>query len=322
MSMKLQRFTPFLERQGVVILDGALATALEARGADLIDPLWSAKLLLENPALIRQLHYDYLLAGADVIITASYQASFAGFLARGCSEEEAAALMQRSVTLADEARAQFLHDHHADRANQGRPAPLIAASIGPYGAYLHNGAEYTGEYGRSVAELVAWHRPRMAVLAHSGADLLACETIPSLAEAEALLQLLPEFPTMPAWLSFSCCDGEHLCHGEHIRAAMALANQSEQVIAVGVNCTAPRHVEALLRHARSATDKLLLAYPNRGERWDADAHCWVPGSGEEDFAQAAERWYQAGARLIGGCCRTGPAEIAQLRDRLRNTACL
>jgi homocysteine S-methyltransferase len=304
-------FSSILDRQGVVILDGALATALEVRGADLRDPLWSAKLLIENPALIRQLHYDYLVAGADVIITASYQASFPGFAARGLSHDAAADLMRLSVQLALDARAAYLADHGAATA-----PPLIAASIGPYGAYLHDGSEYTGDYGLTVAELIDWHRPRMAVLAATGADLFACETIPSMAEGEALVQLLAEFPEMPAWLSFSCGDGAQLCHGEPFAEAVALTNRSEQIIAVGVNCTAPRHVEALLQNAQGVTAKPLLAYPNSGERWDAAAHCWLPGTGEANFAEAGARWYAAGARLIGGCCRTGPGEIAALRARL------
>lgn len=315
--MTANPFAPFLAERGVVILDGALATELEARGADLNDPLWSAKLLLENPSLIRQLHYDYLTAGADVIITASYQASYPALLDRGLTHAQATDLLRLSVDLAVQARTQFTIDNSPFAIHNSSPLqPLIAASIGPFGAYLHDGSEYTGDYGLAVNELIAWHRPRMQVLAIGGADLLACETIPSLAEAEALVQLLAEFPDSKAWLSFSCRDGEHICHGERFADACALANQSDQIVAVGVNCSAPRHIESLLRHARSATDKLLLAYPNRGEVWDAAAHCWLPGTGEGDFAQAAKGWYAAGARLIGGCCRTGPPDIGAIRESL------
>lgn len=313
--MPINPFQPLLDQQGIVILDGALATALEARGADLRDPLWSAKVLLEAPALIRQLHDDYFIAGADVAITASYQASFPGLQARGLNAAQAADLMRLSVQLAQDAREQFL------AATPPRTTPLlVAASVGPYGAYLHDGSEYTGDYGLTIAELMAWHRPRLAVLAESGADLLACETLPSLAEAEALVQLLAEFPNTPAWLSFSCRDGEHLCHGEPFAAGVALAEASANIVAVGVNCTAPRHIESLLRHAQGITTKPLLTYPNSGERWDAAAHCWLPGTGEADFAQAAQRWYAAGARLIGGCCRTGPGEIQALQAQFAHLA--
>lgn len=309
-------FQAILAQQKVVIVDGALATELERHGADLNDPLWSAKILLQQPELIRAVHYDYFAAGADVAITASYQASFEGFAAHGLTTDQSAELMRRSVHLANEARTQYL----TQMGHFTFPTPhsaLVAASIGPYGAFLHDGSEYHGNYGLSVAQLMDWHRPRLAVLATSGADLLACETIPSLAEAEALIRLLAEFPTMPAWLSFSCGDGTHLCHGERFTDAVALANTSAQIVAVGVNCTAPRYVESLLQQASGVTQKPLLAYPNSGERWDARTHCWLPGSGVADFAIAAQRWVAAGAQLIGGCCRTTPADIAAINTLLR-----
>lgn len=293
-----------------MLIDGALATELEERGADLNDPLWSAKILMEAPELIRQVHYDYFVAGANVAITSTYQATFPGLMARGLTWDDAAALMQLSVNLALEARDQYQRDY------QPQLVPLVAASVGPYGAYLHNGAEYTGDYGLSIEELMDWHRPRFELLAQSGADLLACETIPSLVEGEALLRLLTEIPTLPAWLSFSCCDGEHVCHGERFADCVALASRHEQVIAVGLNCTPPRYVASLLQQAAAMTAKPLLAYPNSGEAWDSAAHCWIPDSGEAGFANAATRWYAAGARLIGGCCRTGPAEIAALKRAL------
>jgi homocysteine S-methyltransferase len=301
---------PLLTRKPVVILDGALATELEQRGADLKDPLWSAKILLEEPALIRQLHEDYFTAGADVAITASYQATFPGLAARGLDAEQSAALMRLSVQLATHARTDYC-THHADDPTAQRPL-LVAASVGPYGAYLHDGSEYRGDYGLTVEELMAWHRPRLAVLATSGADLLACETIPSLAEAEALVRVLAEFPDTAAWLSFSCADGEHVCHGERFVDCVAMAAASPQIVAVGVNCTPPRYIESLLQQATTVTQKPLLTYPNSGEHWDAANQCWLPGSGVADFAAAAQRWHAAGARLIGGCCRTTPADIAAL----------
>ena len=301
---------PLLTRKPVVILDGALATELERRGADLKDPLWSAKILLEEPALIRQLHEDYFTAGADVTITASYQATFPGLAVRGLDAEQSAALMRLSVQLATQARTDYC-THHADDPTAQRPL-LVAASVGPYGAYLHDGSEYRGDYGLTVEELMAWHRPRLAVLATSGADLLVCETIPSLAEGEALVRVLAEFPDTAAWLSFSCADGEHVCHGERFADCVAMAAASPQIVAVGVNCTPPRYIESLLQQATTVTQKPLLTYPNSGEHWDAANQCWLPGSGVADFAAAAQRWHAAGARLIGGCCRTTPADIAAL----------
>lgn len=305
--------TPFLAGDGVMVLDGALATELERRGADLRDPLWSAKLLVEDPDLIRQVHYDYFVAGADVATTASYQATFPGFAARGVDAAAATELLRRSVQLADAARRQFWAD---PARREGRLRPLVAASIGPYGAYLADGSEYRGDYGLTAAELMAFHRPRMAVLAESGADLLACETIPTLVEAEALAALLPEFPHVPAWFSFSCGDEAHLWHGEPLAEAVALANECPQVVAVGINCTAPRLVEPLLASARAVTQKPLIVYPNSGEGWDAIHQCWLPGAEVIDMGEAAQRWRAAGARLIGGCCRTTPDDIRAIARAL------
>lgn len=303
---------PLLAARGVVVIDGALATELERRGADLSDALWSARLLIDAPELIKAVHLDYLRAGADVLITASYQASSEGFRQRGLNEAQVANLFRLSVQLAAAAVAEY----RATSAGVDAPRPLIAASIGPYGAYLADGSEYRGEYGLGCAQLAAWHRPRLTELASAGADLLACETIPCLAEAEALIDLLAAIPHMPAWLSFSCRDEATLASGEPFAAAVRLAAQSPQIVAVGVNCTAPRFVEPLLRIGRAVTDKLLLCYPNSGERWDAAARTWVTGSGVTDFAAPARRWYVAGARLIGGCCRTTPGDIAAIAQSL------
>jgi len=306
----LSPFTPFLSQQGFVVLDGGLATELEQRGAQISDALWSARLLLDAPEMIRQLHYDYFAAGADVAISASYQATFPGFARRGLDQDQASRLMRLSVKLAQEARDEFW----AEESNRtGRLRPLVAASIGCYGAFLANGAEYRGDYGLTQEELIDWHRPRLAVLAESGADLLACETIPCQVEAEALVALLAEFPHTPAWLSFSCRDESHICHGESFADCVALAAASPQVVAVGVNCTPPRFVEPLLRSTAPATDKPLLCYPNSGERWDSAARCWLDGSGVTDFGPPAQLWRDAGAQIIGGCCRTGPDDIRRIR---------
>jgi homocysteine S-methyltransferase len=308
-------FDPFLAGQGVVVLDGALATELERRGALLNDALWSARLLADNPDLIRQVHDDYLRAGADVLTTASYQATFAGFARRGLSHDEAAALMRRSVEIALAARDDFW----ADPANRvRRQRPLVAASVGPYGAFLADGSEYRGDYGLSIAELKDFHRPRMAVLAASGADLLACETIPCAEEGEALVQLLAEFAPLPAWLSFSCRSGSEVSDGGLFAEAAALADRSDQIAAVGVNCTAPRYIEDLLRAAAGATAKPLLCYPNSGEAWDPLHNCWVGSSGVTDFCVPAMRWRAAGASLIGGCCRTTPDDVRAIRRSLNH----
>ncbi len=299
-----------LAQTGIVILDGALATELERRGADLRDPLWSAKILLENPALIRQVNHDYFMAGADIATTASYQATIPALMARGLTHDQAADVLRLSVRLAQEARDEFC------LSQPNRVKPLIAASIGCYGASLHDGSEYRGDYGLSVQQLIDWHRPRLEILAQSGADLLACETVPSLVEGEALVKLLGEFPHMPAWLSFSCQDESRLCHGEFFTDAVQLANDATNVVAVGVNCTAPRFIDGLLASVAGVAKKPLIVYPNSGETWDPVRHCWHGTSNEPDWRDCVQRWHKAGALLIGGCCRTTPETIRQIAGEL------
>ncbi|MEV5504001.1 homocysteine S-methyltransferase [Nonomuraea fuscirosea] len=284
-----------------LVLDGGLATQLERLGADLRDELWSARLLLEEPELIRRVHADYFAAGADVATTASYQASLPGFARRGLDAAEAARLLRLSVELAGQAR---------DEAGRG----LVAGSVGPYGAYLANGAEYTGDYDLDEDGLYAWHLPRWEILAAAGADLLACETIPSYPEARALDRLLRSAPEVKAWVSFSCRDGERLNDGTPIRRAAALFMGNPQVVAVGANCTAPRHLPGLISCLSGGLP--VVVYPNSGETWDAAGRRWLGLADPVEFGVAAVEWQRAGASLIGGCCRTTPEYIAQIRARL------
>ena len=291
------------------MLDGGLATELENRGADLNDNLWSAKMLIDAPEMIRQVHVDFLKAGADIIATASYQASFEGFAQAGYGHGQAERLMQLSVDLALLAREAFwAHDEYRRR----RMRPLVAASIGPYGACLHDGSEYHGNYGLEKDALIDFHRPRMQVLAAAGIDLFAFETIPSLLEAEALLELMQEFPDKCAWLSFSCRDGGQVSHGERFSDCVALADGSEQIVGVGLNCTAPEYATELLKSADGLNTPLAV-YPNSGEHWNPDGNQWT---GEECTTMPVLDWYDSGARLIGGCCRTSIDEITRMRTRL------
>ena len=316
-------FDAFLADRPLVILDGALATELERRGADLNDPLWSARLLIEQPELIRQVHLDYFRAGADVATTASYQATFEGFAQRGFDAAAAAGLMRDAVRLAVEARDTFW----AEPANrQGRLRPLIAASVGPYGAMLADGSEYRGHYGLDETQLMDFHRPRLRVLVDAGADVLACETIPCLAEARAIVRLLPEFPGAAAWISFSCRDGLHDSQGEPLADCVAALEGFAQVAAVGVNCTAPEHIASLIDQMRASTTKPIVVYPNSGEHYDAVHKQWqgdtgaahaTPSSAAAHFAEAARGWHARGARLIGGCCRTTPEDIAAVNEWAR-----
>ncbi len=304
----------FLGSDQLVILDGGLATELEARGCDLADDLWSARLLMDRPGLIRDVHLEYLRAGADCVISASYQATLEGFAKRGLSRSSAADLIRRSVVLAREARDGFW----ADLTNRRhRLEPLVAASVGPYGAFLADGSEFRGDYGLDEQELEDFHRDRWKILAASGADLLACETLPSRLEARALRRLLEQTPGVQAWFSFGCRDGLSLNDGSPIDEVAAELDSCPQIVAVGVNCTAPQYISSLLERVRLGTSKPAVVYPNSGELWDADNRNWRPRAADgPSWLTGGGDWIRRGARLIGGCCRTGPREIETLRRSL------
>ncbi|MDX6723894.1 MAG: homocysteine S-methyltransferase [Solirubrobacteraceae bacterium] len=284
-----------------VILDGALATELEARGLDLSDPLWSARLLIDDPAAIEDVHAAYLAAGARVVITASYQASAEGFAALGVDAAGAARLLQRSVRLAQRAR---------ERAGAAAAGALVAASVGPYGAVLAGGQEYTGDYGPTTdQELEDFHERRLRALIAAGPDCIACETIPRAGEAAVLVRVLDRLGAPDAWISFACRDGRTTAHGEPIEDAVAQATLSRRVVAVGVNCTAPEHVAELLERAARVTDLPLVAYPNSGRAWDAGARAFTGGGAASIPEGDVRSWVAAGARLVGGCCGLGPGAI-------------
>ena len=300
-----------LIHQPIAVIDGAMATELEGRGCDLNDSLWSAKVLLEQPELIRAVHLDYFNAGADIAITASYQATVEGFAKRGLSGEQARNLIKKSVQLAREARDEFW----AKEENQiGREYPLIAGSVGPYGAYLADGSEYRGDYKLSEDELIAFHRPRAEALIASGVDLLACETIPCGIEARALIRLLAEFPNTVAWFTFTAKDGEHISNGERIAEIAAFLDKQPQAAAIGINCTSPLHIPSLVREIKQNTSKPIIVYPNSGEYYSAVTNSWHGETTCDKFGLQSKEWYEAGATLIGGCCRTTPDHIREVRN--------
>jgi homocysteine S-methyltransferase len=281
---------------GALISDGGLATELEARGNDLSDDLWSARLLAEAPEEIVAVHDAFLRAGAQIATTASYQASFEGFARRGIDRAGAERLMRRSVELAKSAR---------DRSPR---TAWVAASVGPYGAMLAHGEEYVGRYGLSIAELTNWHRPRMEVLIDAAPDVLALETIPDSDEAEALVELVRELRT-PAWLSYTVA-GDRTRAGQPLEEAFAVAAGVPEIVAVGVNCCAPGDVLGAVATARRVTGKPVIVYPNSGEVWDGANRVWRGTPGLD--AHLADEWVQAGARIIGGCCRVRPDDIAAI----------
>jgi len=281
----------------VLVADGGLATELEARGNDLPDSLWSARLLMDAPDEIRAAHLAFFQAGAVIATSASYQASFEGFARRGLDRRDAAGLMRRSVDLARAARAEM--------AGDGK-ARWVAASVGPYGAALADGSEYRGRYGLSVTELAAWHRPRLEVLAEAGPDVLALETMPDIDEAEALMTAVAGLG-IPAWLSYSIA-GQRTRAGQPLAQAFAVAAGLPEVVAVGVNCCGPADVLTAVATAQAVTGMPVIVYPNSGEDWDARRRAWTGPS--RYSAGQPRQWIAAGARIVGGCCRVRPADIA------------
>lgn len=316
------RLRPYMRDDGPLILDGGLATELEAQGAKLQgDPLWSARLLQTAPQAIRDAHYRFLLSGADVVTTATYQASITGFISHlDMSPESARELLMSGVQLAKESVKRFVSDSHPT----GQRHPLVAGSVGPYGAFLHNGSEYTGAYAEemSIEELKVWHRPQIDCLTAAGADLIAFETIPSLKEAEALVELLREFPSANAWLSFSCKDGRCISDGSPLTDAVQMANRCTQLVAVGVNCCSPALVEPLLDSAGSllSPDLSWVVYPNSGEDWDRERGWLTSREASASIPELSRTWMKQGAALIGGCCRIGPADITELRQQLKGSS--
>lgn len=287
------RFAALLDAGRPIVIDGGLATQLEAQGCDINNPLWSASMIQTDPLQIVAAHRVYLDAGAQIIISASYQST----------DPE---LVAGAAHLAMRARDEYVAD------NRGVEAPLVAGSVGPYGAVRSDGSEYTGEYDKDRAGLLKFHEARIAQLDASGVDILACETIPSIDEASALSELLLGVAT-PAWVSFSCRDDARISDGTSIEVAVGLFQDHPNVRAIGVNCTAPQHIESLIARIRGALPEMpILVYPNSGEKFDAVSKTWSGTTTTEDWVAAAKAWRAAGASIVGGCCRSTPDHVAAL----------
>jgi len=287
---------------GIHVIDGGLASELETLGARIDGPLWSAQVLEDEPKKVAAVHRAYIQAGAQCIATCSYQISRMGYAEVGLSADRADSALLQSVELARRVAAEFPERR-----------VLVAASLGPYGAALHNGAEYHGNYDCTHAELVQFHRERIEILANAAAaqapSLLAFETFPSLDEARAVAEAMEPWPHLRAWFSFSCRDSLHVSHGEPLRECAAVVASFPQTVAIGVNCVPPKWIPSLIAELRAGSDKPILVYPNSGEGWDAAARCWIGTTDPEDFGARAAQWFAAGAQIVGGCCRTDPAHI-------------
>ena len=298
-------FDKRLSADPFLILDGGVATELERKGADLNDPLWSAKVLIEKPDLIRETHLEFLLAGADIITTNTYQATVEGFQKKGLSKRQAVDLFSLSVQLAKDAKDEFMS------RNPFVGEPLIAGSIGPYGAFLSDGSEYKGIYGIDKIGLKSFHQNRLDMLIGNDIDLLLFETIPNISETETLLELIEERPSCPAIFSFSCKNGK-IADGSSFAETVLMVAQHEKVLAVGVNCLHPDSVAPLFESLHGKSSKPLLAYPNNGNTWDAQKKCWICTGHPFKMEELWKEWLHLGVRVIGGCCNTSPSYIQNL----------
>lgn len=292
---------------GPVVLDGAMGTELDARGVDTRHSLWSALALLTEPDAVAAVHRDYLAAGARVLTTASYQASVPAFEAAGMSADDARRAIAGSARLALDTAADWERERPGDRV-------AVAGGIGPYGAYLADGSEYTGDYHPTPERLAAVHRPRLEALAGEGLTDFGLETMPRLDEAVAVVGWMGEtVPGARCWVSFQVRpDGAHLADDTPLREAAAWAVGEDAVLAVGLNCVAPEVVAPALEVLRSATSKPLVAYPNAGDAYDPVSKTWIEASAHERFTASADSWLDSGVGLLGGCCRTTPADTRAL----------
>jgi len=295
-----------------LILDGGMSNVLEDQGCDLNHKLWSAKIIETNPQAIINCHLTYLEAGANCITTAGYQATVKGFMELGCGLKAAKELVLRSVELAEKAKSEFLIN------NSIKNNIYIAASMGPYGAYLADGSEYRGAYTISEKELASFHLEQIKILDASNADFLAFETIPSLVEIKALSGLLID-TVKPAWISFSCKDELYLNDGEKISTAAKLLANHPSVFAIGVNCTAPKYITRIIQTIKnSAPNKQVIVYPNSGEVYRADSKSWQGISDPNLFQTMAKEWFESGADILGGCCRIGPDHIRKIKALVKS----
>ncbi|MBO3698083.1 homocysteine S-methyltransferase [Roseivirga sp. E12] len=300
------RFDKFFEAPYPLILDGGLSNVLESFGCDLNHRLWTAQLLANSPETIIEAHLEYLKAGAQCIITSSYQASIPGLMDMGYSRDMAVKLILKSVLLAEAAVDDVMDSGIVN------VKPLIAASIGPYGAYLADGSEYHGNYGVSDKVLRDFHEERIGILNSSNADILACETIPSIQEARILSDILYQVDK-PAWVSFSCKDGQHVNDGSKIEDCVSIFRDHPTVFAVGLNCTSPLYISGLIQRIKASSgDKRIIVYPNSGEAYNAESKTWRGLSEPGHFVEMSKEWVKLGADIIGGCCRIGPGHIKSI----------
>lgn len=314
----MDRLQEALRQCGRLVIDGSMSTALEHMGCRLKDKLWTARVLAEHPEFVKEVHLQYLRAGADCHITCSYQATLPGLVESGFTEAEAEQIIRRSVRVFREARETWWEQE--DGKHAGRVYPIGLAGIGPYGAYLANGAEFTGRYGVDDDTLTAFHESRIRFLLAEKPDYLLFETMPCFREVMLATELAERLDA-DYWVSFSCLDGRHICEGDEIRrCAEILAAERPHLKAVGVNCVKPRYVESLIHELKAGCTLPVVVYPNSGETWEPVKKIWYGGAEQVSFGEYARRYYAAGADAVGGCCTTVDSHIRQVAQARREFA--
>ncbi len=296
-----------LKKQKIIVLDGASGTELQRKGYDVNDELWSAKFLISNPKAIKEVHKDYLQAGANCITSLSYQATYEAFYKKGFSEAEAKKMLLLSVSLAKDAR-----DEYFTKETKNINKALVAASIGPYGAYLADGSEFRGDYSLNQKELEEFHKKRLNTLLEAKPDILAFETVPCLKEAKAYVNLLKNKKNINAWISFSAKDALHINSGETIKECAQYLEAYSFITAIGINCTSPQYAHTLIKEIKKVSSKIIIVYANSGDSYDANDKSWKASKNNSSYAKMSEAWYKAGARIIGGCCQTTPKDIKEI----------
>ena len=300
-----------LTRNKIMVIDGSMSTALENLGAEHKNDLWTAQTLVDNPDLIKKVHINYFRAGADCGITCSYQATIPGLVKHGFTESQAEEIITRSVKIFQEAREQWWNN---EGKAAGRVYPLCLGSVGPYGAYLADGSEYTGNYKIDDKNLRKFHRRRIELLNEAGSDLLLFETQPSLKEVLIEASIAEELGAN-YWISFSCADGKKINDGTKILdCARELSDKNlyPHLKMLGVNCTKPEYIVSLIRELKQVTDLPIGVYPNSGEIYDPNTKTWTHSENAKDFGAYALSYMEAGASAVGGCCTTVEKHIEQV----------
>lgn len=276
----------------VLILDGGLSTALEESGYDVSGPMWTGELLLSNPDAITAAHRSFVEAGADILITGSYQISFEGGRSVGWSDDDVERALRNSTAAARLA------------ANEDT---IVAASIGPFGAHLNDGSEFRGNYGASARAIREFHDRRLDIVLDTEPDMLAIETMPDLDEVRIIMELVEsKSPEIDFWVSFTVREAGTLSGGATFADACAVVERESSAIAIGINCSPLSVITQTL--VSVDTDLPFVVYPNAGQSWDSESMSWA---GKPEFATSVnvEEWVSAGARIVGGCCGYGPGHI-------------